>query len=144
MKKITLLVLATALVTNLIIGCDFNDDGANSTVTEANSMNGTWKLSTVKGGENGLEHHFNTGDVSWHFEAENSKISIENNLKPNEYKPYSGLPTGNYNYSLFFSYIIIDGSDIGLTQINKNVLIIDENKKRNGNYTDGYILVFNR
>lgn len=148
MKNLIILVLTTTLSTFLITGCEFSDDGDQSYTPETSTLNGKWTLTNIKGGLKDINQNYNPGDISWTFNSKGARVIIENNLTSNDVGFYNSLPTGNYNYSLYLqaitNYISIDDDEIGLAHINKDILIIDENKKSYGSEPNGYILTFNR
>jgi hypothetical protein len=142
MKNLITKVMFTILIASLTLGCDFNDD-----TTEPHSglrpIDGTWELTNVRNDKINLD--YDSGDISWVFDSKSSTIIIENNNKD-----YDGLVSGKYTYSLYQQaisrYITINGYEVGLIKSNANrdVLVIDENKKRDEIQTDGYILTFRR
>lgn len=142
MKNLITKVMFIILITNLILGCDFNDD-ATEPHSGLRSIDGTWELTNVKNDK--VNHDYDSGDISWDFDSKSSTIIIENNNKD-----YDGLVSGKYTYSLYQQaisrYITINGVEVGLIKSNANrdILIINENKKKDEVLTSGYILTFRR
>jgi hypothetical protein len=142
MKNLITKVMFTILMASLILGCDFNDD-ATEPNSGLRSIDGTWELTNIKNDK--VNHDYNSGDISWNIDSKSSTIIVENHSKD-----YDGLVSGKYTYSLYQQvisrYITINGLEVGLIKSNANrdVLIIDENKKRDEIQTDGYILTFRR
>lgn len=145
MKNLILIVAVTSLFTCLIVGCNF-DDSVTTSASETNSIQGTWSLRHVKG--NNMDLNYSPGNVSWSFDSKASKIIVENKAKNDDSNHYNNLKSGTYSYSMFHqvlsSYISINADEVGLLRVNDDVLIIDENKKRDQIQTDGYILTFRR
>ena len=147
MKNIILTVMITTFCSILISGCDFNDD-YTAPHQELNSMNGTWKLTNIKNDK--INQNYNLGDITWEFDSRNSRIIVENKSKIVGPKDFDNLESGDYRYSIstqvITQYITIDGTEIGLIKSNTNrdILIINGNKKREEIQTGGYILTFRR
>ena len=142
MKNLIKKVMFTILIANLILGCDFNDD-ATEPHSGLRPIDGTWELTNIKNDK--VNHDYDSGDISWDFDSKSSTINIENNNKD-----YDGLVSGKYTYSLYQQaisrYITINGVEVGLIKSNANrdILIINENKKKDEVLTSGYILTFRR
>lgn len=145
MKNLIVLIMVTSVVITFITSCDF-DDAITSPDAEITSINGTWNLSNVKSEKH--DQDFEPGQVFWEFDSISDKITIENNDKSNNSDHYYNLKSGKYPFELLQQaindYIAIGGNEVGMISVHRDILIINENKKRDGNLENGYILTFER
>lgn len=146
MKNLITLLMITVLCTGLIISCESSDD--SGTLSDSNPIEGRWNLTNVSGGFIGLNQDYKPGVISWNFDTKNSKIVVVNDDNGNQEKNYNGLKSGKYSYTVFtekkIDYISIEGTEFGLLKTDRDVIVINQNYKSSGTYTDFYVLTFNR
>jgi uncharacterized protein YcfL len=126
MKKVILLLICLALLTS----CK-SDDTMSTT--------DTWNLVNISGGFAGIDKNFNTGEIIWAFNEQNSTLIIEKNTQ----EPFIGIDEGTYSYAIEningTSYLNLDNIERGSYTISQDQIIIDENKSSTGSGADRYV-----
>ncbi|MEZ4875613.1 MAG: hypothetical protein R2793_09270 [Flavobacteriaceae bacterium] len=138
MKSIFLILLFLATET-LSTGCHKKSDDANN---ETN-LNGTWHLKHLSGGFVGIDIEYQRGEVVWTFNESTLKVTVENNIDPADLNyPFSGLPTGSYDYEITVSdgtqYLSIEGAEQGALTVSSTSLVLDDRP------ADGFLRTFER
>lgn len=90
------------------------------------NLAGTWTLINVNGGLLGTNVDFNSGDITWTFDAQEVMIGSNNSDMQN----YTGFENGTYDYEIklrnYEPYLSINQVNLGrITEINSNSLVID-------------------
>lgn len=90
------------------------------------NLAGTWTLMNVNGGLLGTNVDFNSGDITWTFDAQ--EVMIESNNS--DIQNYTGIENGTYDYEIklrnYEPYLSINQVNLGrITEINSNSLVID-------------------
>jgi hypothetical protein len=99
---------------------------SNNIDNNENSIIGTWNLLKFEPGFSPTEN-FNNGDIIWVFQQnETVNITIDTSISSSPIKP-----SGNYNYSLSESRILIGDTEYDY-EFNKNILIISDNPSADG------------
>ncbi|NQY29931.1 MAG: hypothetical protein HRT69_10710 [Flavobacteriaceae bacterium] len=160
MKKIITLILATILFICLPTSCDSDDNNITqediTTINKfekitpldksgkANTNKQTWNLTNMSGGFVGINQDYNSGVIKWTFDTKHLILTIKNNEPKNS--NYSGLKPGKYSYKIHHtkiaSYLFVENTEYGIFILNKNNLIINQNKTINGGFSDGFIYTF--
>ena len=145
--KHTLFIFSFLLVVPFV-GCKVKKDSANkATATNNSPLKGTWYLTHSSGGFAGTKEHIPHGEVQWTFMTEDSTVVVENNFSG---KPmtYTVIKSGTYGYSVLNkndqSYLFVNDKELGAFRIEKERLVIDENKISWGSAADRFLLQFER
>lgn len=154
MKKIITLALTTIFFVCFPISCDSNDDAnfvqekgiAHNKTEVVITQNQTWDLINMSGGFIGINQDYSSNIIKWAFDANNSILTITNNDPKNS--SYNGLKQGKYQYKIHRtkgeSYLFIENSEYGIFILDKNTLLINQNKTIMGTFSDGFIYKFIR
>ena len=140
MKYYKLIILLTFFY---LFNCSDNDTPDSPEVIDV-----YWNLVNVNGGISGTNEDFNEGIIKWTFNEFAGTLKIENN-NTDDTKP-DGIESGNYTYNIITSgtssktYLVIDDSEIGSIVVTANELVIDENERSEGTFSDGYIYTFSK
>ena len=152
MKKITTLVLTTVFFICLATNCDSNDEInlKQEEIIKLNktelviSQNQTWNLTYMSGGFLGIDQNYSSDIIKWTFDANNSILIITNDDPRNS--NYYGLKEGRYQYQIHKlkdeTYLFIENSEYGAFILDKNSLLINQNKTITGTISDGFIYKF--
>ena len=135
-NRILLLIM---LLSVSFTGCRNDDDHCEE--PQQSSISGTWNLTNVSGGLAGIDDDYESGLITWAFNAETSLVTISNlNTNP---VIFDGLPTGTYDYEIDTTNmphtITIDFLSLEVAVLTDIQLILDE-----GMISDGFQLTFNR
>ena len=108
------------------------------------STNDIWNLVNISGGFAGIDKNFDTGEIIWTFNEQNSALVIEKNTQ----EPFIGINEGTYSYVIEnisgVTYLSLDNIERGSYAISQNQLIIDENKSSTGSGADRYVFMFEK
>lgn len=137
-------MITVALTVNITSSCDSDDD--HSTTTESSLIDGKWDVSNISGGFTGIHTDYKPGIITWEFDSKKSQLTVVNNSAST--KNYSGLQSGQYTFSIFelkkAEYISIEGTEHGQIEHARDIIIINQNKKSTGSYSDHYIMTFRK
>ncbi len=133
MRKLNLFF--TLLTVIMLSGCS-NDSGSN-----ADTVEGQWKLINVSGTFAGIDNDFEPGLITWDFNPITQTVSVvNNNTDPNKWDVFE---TGVYNYQIVDNpefpcgeIIKIDGIEMGCFSVTENEFVIDQS------IADGFRLQF--
>jgi len=114
-------------------------------VNSIETLNGTWSLISITGGQESADYQFEEGIIIWNFNNEANTINITNNYNMDDV--YSSFQTGVYNFSTvsFDAITLLDiaNESFGSYYILDDTLTIDKSNSTSDN-SDGYVLHFNR
>jgi hypothetical protein len=116
------------ILTLVFAGCSSDDP--------AETLEGTWRLSTATAPE-GAVIDYTDGEVSWTFNQDTHVLTVENNIM--NFGPeniFSGLGSGNYNFSISESNgtktLYIEGAEQGIFAYTDENLVINSEADANG------------
>ena len=123
-----------------VYSCTDTDDNT----TDAELLNGSWKLLRVSGSIAGVDHTFPPGTITWTFDADSRTLSVDNNNTNPTLQ--DGLENGVYDFGFMNSQapetcqttLLIDGEDYGCYIFEGETLRISQA------YTDGLMYDFVR
>lgn len=124
-------VLLVSLLACIAASCSNDDDAQN--------ISGTWKL-TNAAVTDGVNLQYSDGQVEWKFNEHSHTLTVTNNiLTTGPENIYSGLPTGNYNYSIQsqngMNVLYVSGNEQGALAATNDNLVINTNPQQANSLT---------
>jgi len=124
-------LLLYCLIGLLVASCSEDNEG--------NTLNGSWKLTNATATD-GPNVEYQKGEVLWTFNEGSKTLRVKNNVKSlGPENIFSGLATGNYNYSIITegnkSYLYVEGAEQGAFANTGENLVISTGAKGNNNIT---------
>ena len=144
MKRIIYSLSLSLLALILIPGCkkDVRPTHPNSST---NSLNGKWNLVRIYGGIMGADENHTSGEIEWTFDTQNTTLTVVNTVGNSG---YYYLPSGTYSFQEISNssqhYLVVDANELGEFVVSGNQLLIDENKKSNGEGACGFYMILER
>lgn len=147
MKKSFFSLSLTFLVILAFAACKKEVRPNSNPSPASNALEGKWNLVRLYGGITGANEVHAIGEIEWTFNGQNSTVMVNNTVGNSSY--YS-LPSGTYTYQQISDpgqnqqYLVIDANELGQFVISGNQMLIDENKKSDGEGACGFYFVLER
>ena len=144
--KHSLFSLSLALLAVLTFTACKKETRPHST-SPSSEINGKWNLVRLYGGITGANEVHAAGEIEWTFNDQNSTVTVNNTAGNSSY--YS-LPSGTYNYQQISGpgqnqhYLVIGANELGQFVISGDQMLIDENKKSDGEGACGFYFELER
>ncbi|WP_338356819.1 hypothetical protein [Yeosuana marina] len=134
-----LLILFSVTLTN----CSLNSTSDTNT---SQIVKSSWNLVNISGGFAGVNENFNTGEIVWSFNEDNSILTVTNTNTSGsiEYGPISGTYSFSVTNKGSNLFLFIDSNEFGSFTVTQNQLIIDQSITTNGSAADKFIYIFER
>ena len=128
----TIKLLSALVLTLFLTGCSSDDSGSRS-------IDGTWNLTNIKGGIEGIDNDFANGTITWTFDSDAGTVEVVNS---NTNDVEDMLPTGTYSFTIEASEIpdlceenfFIDAVNFGCYHITTHHLTFGQVE------SDGYLI----
>ncbi|WP_166965438.1 hypothetical protein [Yeosuana marina] len=132
----------------LLFSVTLNNCSLNSTndTNTSQIIKSSWNLVNISGGFAGVNENFNTGEIVWSFNEDNSILTVTNTNTSGsiEYGPISGTYSFSVTNNGSNLFLFIDSNEFGSFTVTQNQLIIDQSMTTNGSAVDKFIYIFQR
>lgn len=107
-------------------------------------LNGTWNVANVSGGFAGMDQDFESGTITWTFDASSSMLTVANNNVLVDVI-YDGLDSGTYSYSILKidskNHLVIDDQEFAGISFANELLFLNQNEISTGSGADGFSIL---